>query len=363
MKPGQEASDRPDIVARVFDEKRKHLIETIVKKKLFGEIIAHVEVIEYQKRGLPHIHFIGTLNRFYKLNTAEKVNNYISAEIPDPNVYSKLHDIVMKQMIHGPCGERCKINGKCSKRFPKGFHDETTIDDNNYPTYRRRNTGLSYERSPGHSVDNRDVVPYSPILLLIYDCHINVEVVLSVKSVKYLYKYLHKGHDSAAITVERPIAENTDQNNIINHDEIKDFIESRYVGPVEGYWRITSKKMKDKSHAVIRLPVHLPNEQTICLESNTDNNIEDALTSATNQVTMLLDYFELNQRDEEAKQYTYINIPRHYVFKKTKTDGITTSRWERRKSRFNIIGRMYSISPSQSELFHLRILLLHRKGA
>lgn len=29
----------------------------------------------------------------------------------------------------------------------------------------------------------------------------------------------------------------------------------------------------------------------------------------------------------------------------------------------NVIGRMYSISPNQTELFHLRLLLIHRKGA
>jgi len=37
---------------------------------------------------------------------------------------------------------------------------------------------------------------------------------------------------------------------------------------------------------------------------------------------MLLDYFELNARDEEAKQYLYSDIPSHYVFKKVTIKGM-----------------------------------------
>ena len=38
-------------------------------------------------------------------------------------------------------------------------------------------------------------------LTLMFNCHINVEVVSSIESVKYLYKYIYKGHDAAAIIV------------------------------------------------------------------------------------------------------------------------------------------------------------------
>jgi len=80
---------------------------------------------------------------------------------------------------------------------------------------------------------------------------------------------------------------------------------------------------------------------------------------------MLLDYFELNARDEKAKQYLYSDIPSHYVFKKVTINSKTINRWEKRQRHFNFIGRMYSVSPfhCQIELFHLRIFLLHVKGA
>jgi hypothetical protein len=41
------------------------------------------------------------------------------------------------------------------------------------------------------------VVPYNPYLSLFFNCHINVEVCTSVAAVKYLYKYVYKGHDRA----------------------------------------------------------------------------------------------------------------------------------------------------------------------
>jgi hypothetical protein len=49
----------------------------------------------------------------------------------------------------------------------------------------------------GFVFDNRWVVPYNPYLTMWYQCHINVEVCSSITAVKYLYKYVYKGHDRA----------------------------------------------------------------------------------------------------------------------------------------------------------------------
>ncbi|XP_067214192.1 uncharacterized protein [Linepithema humile] len=256
--PGQQASDRPDICARVFNIKKNYLIDLIVKQKFFGEVAAFVYVIEFQKRGLPHVHMLITLKYNFKITTPQIVDKYISAEIPDPSDNRILHDIVMKHMIHGPCGDWCLVDGKCSKHYPKSYFEETKMDEDAYPYYCRRNNGKNFKRPGGYIVDNRYVVPYCPTLSIIFNCHINVEVVSSIKSVKYLYKYIYKGHDVAAITIE-PITENV----IIDHDEIiskHNYIETRYVGPVEACWRILGKKLQDKSHTIMRLPVHLPNE-------------------------------------------------------------------------------------------------------
>lgn len=56
----------------------------------------------------------------------------------------------------------------------------------------------------GVKLYNDMVVPYNPMLLLKYNCHINVEVVSTVKSIKYLYKYILKGGTRAAMQLRKP---------------------------------------------------------------------------------------------------------------------------------------------------------------
>ncbi|KAF8801157.1 hypothetical protein BYT27DRAFT_7047348, partial [Phlegmacium glaucopus] len=53
----QKASDHPDIVACVFEEKKKALVKDI-DDGAFGKVLAMVYTIEFQKRGLPHMHLL-----------------------------------------------------------------------------------------------------------------------------------------------------------------------------------------------------------------------------------------------------------------------------------------------------------------
>ena len=354
--PGQIASDRPDLCTRVFDIKKDCLLDLIEKKEIFGDVLAHVHVIEFQKRGLPHAHMLVTLKQNSKITTPEIVDRYISAEIPDPVENPNLHKFVMKHMIHGPCGNWCIKDGVCSKRYPRCYQNETIINADGYPTYRRRDNKKIYERPGCYTVDNRHVVPYCPLLLSYFDCHINVEVVSSIKSVKYLYKYVYKGNDMAAVTISQIV----DGKTVIVHDEIKQYIETRYVSPIEACWRIFCKRLQKKSHTISRLAVHLPNQHNVVI--NMDSN-DDNLINRLNTDTHLTAYFNLNSRDENAKKYLYAEIPLHYVLEKIKVDGRQIKQWKKRKSQFKVIGRMYSVSPTNTELYNLRLLLLVVKGA
>ena len=60
-------------------------------------------------------------------------------------------------------------------------------------------------RIRGADLDNRWVVPYNPSLLMRYNCHINVEACSSIKAVKYLFKYIYKGHDRTSFATEQDI--------------------------------------------------------------------------------------------------------------------------------------------------------------
>jgi hypothetical protein len=55
-------------------------------------------------------------------------------------------------MIHGPCGELnrnsvCMEGNKCTKHFTKKFNSETTIDEEGFPIYRRRDDGRLSRRA------------------------------------------------------------------------------------------------------------------------------------------------------------------------------------------------------------------------
>ncbi len=54
--PGQSASDRPDLCDRVFHEKVGIALQMIRDGRLYGKMVSILDVIEFQKRGLPHIH-------------------------------------------------------------------------------------------------------------------------------------------------------------------------------------------------------------------------------------------------------------------------------------------------------------------
>jgi len=60
--PGQQPSDRPDLIVRVFNAKLNEIIEEITKKQIFGQVTYYFYTIEFQKRGLPHAHLLVCLN-------------------------------------------------------------------------------------------------------------------------------------------------------------------------------------------------------------------------------------------------------------------------------------------------------------
>ncbi len=90
-----------------------------------------------------------------------------------------------------------------------------------------------------------------------YHAHINVEICLSISIIKYLYKYVYKGLDRAIVVVERQVDTLGQENNAQavvangewqNLDEIKTYLEGRYVSASEASWRMTGHCL---SHALL----------------------------------------------------------------------------------------------------------------
>ncbi len=142
-------------------------------------------------------------------------------------------------MIHGPCGiinnpnSPCMDGGVCTISFPKEFKESTLLNSAGYSTYRRKNDGKTYVVR-NHKVDNTWVVPYNPYLCLKYDAHINLEFCASITSVKYIFKYVYKGHDCANIQLRT----GEQEGEAIHWDEIRSYVDTRYVSAPEACWRI-----------------------------------------------------------------------------------------------------------------------------
>ena len=169
-----------------------------------------------------------------KIRDADDIDEIVSAEIPDKEKFPRLYKTVTNHMLHGPCGAHnmhcpCMVEdpktGKslCSKKFPKEFRKETSMGEDSYALYKRRDNGSTFETKKGVIMDNRWVVPYNPYLCLLFDAHINVEICATVKSVKYLYKYCYKGPDRARMMIT------VNGNDEIVHDEVKHYVALRYL--------------------------------------------------------------------------------------------------------------------------------------
>jgi len=296
---GQTARDRPELVSRVFKLKLNELLDDLIKKKVCGRTVAHIYVIEYQKRGLPHAHILIIL-------------------APE------------------------------DKRYPKTFCDETLSEVDGYPIYRRWDDGVKVYKN-GHIFTNAHVVPHNPYLSAKYNCHINVEIATTITVVKYLFKYVYKGHDRASITM-------------VNHqgsdpvDEISEFQDTRYVSAAECSWRIFGFRMHQHSPSVTRLQLHLPHMQTVRFDPETETAIDIVEREDVHKTTLTAFSNTCRTQPELTRDLLYPDFPTKFTWDpKSKT-------WNLRKNKHMTIGRVTFCPPSAGERYYIRMLLYTVKG-
>ncbi|KAL5537485.1 hypothetical protein UlMin_042343 [Ulmus minor] len=243
LQPHEEPQNRPDLVTRIFRAKLEELKDELFKKQVFGPIAAYVYVIEFQKRGLPHAHFLIILKPNSKIIALEDFDRIVSFEPPNINKNIHLHSTVVKHMIHGPCGDMNPTN-VCMKRNGK------------------------------------------------------------FKAVKYLYKYIYKGHDRITFYI------NTD-NDTNNVDEIENFQLARWISPPEAMWRIYGFTLNEMHPLVITLQLHLEDKQLITFRKS--ENVENVINNDFSSRSMLIEYFRMNKTDKKARCLLYKQFLEHFV--------------------------------------------------
>ncbi|GFW35042.1 ATP-dependent DNA helicase [Trichonephila clavipes] len=202
-------------------------------------------------------------------------------------------------------------------------------------------------------VDNRWIVPYSPLLSKTFKAHINVEYCNSVKSIKYICKYVNKGSDMAVFGVGNVAAP---------LDEINQYQLGRYISSNEAVWRILSFPIHERHPTVIHLAVHLENGQRVYFTA--DNVRARALVPPA---TTLIAFYSLCQDDLFAKTLLYSEVPKFYTW------NASTKKFQRRKRgkaveghtnlySSDALGRLYTVHPNNTECFYLRLLLINIRG-
>ncbi|KAJ1689867.1 hypothetical protein LUZ63_014022 [Rhynchospora breviuscula] len=361
--PGQHASDRPDLVSRVFKMKLNEMIRDFKDSEFFGPISGLIYSVEFQKRGLPHVHIIIWLRDRASLCDPVSINRFISAELPNPVFDPDGYSVVSKFMVHGPCGTArpnspCMQDGKCSKRFPKPFRDSTIISDDGFVLYRRRDTYTTVLKN-GVCLDNKYVVPYNLNLLLKYQAHINVERCHRTDMIKYLFKYICKGRDRAMVSIFRnsrqaqPDQQNQgSQETVI--DEVLDYLDCRYLAAPEAIWRLFQYNIHYSHPTIERLPIHLPFENNVVFRDS--QPLSEVAMNPASRRTRLTAWFDLNVSDPAARLLTYPEVTRYYTWhEKEKV-------WKFRQAGYRL-ARMHFVQPTAGDLYYVRMLLNSTRGA
>ncbi|CAN6894159.1 unnamed protein product [Brassica oleracea] len=270
-------------------------------------------------------------------------------------------------MIHGPCGllnpkSPCMENNVCTKKYPRPYNDNTSIDKSGYVLYRRRRNDDASTLKAGAVLDNTFVVPHNIKLLKKYEGHINVEWCNRTSAVKYLFKYITKGVDRATAVIEKGNTGTTsyatgsggsEEKVVRQRNEIQDYIEARYLSACESMWRTFAFHIHKRKPSVEKLIIHLEGEHNITVKST--DNLGRVIRKPGIEKTMFTEWMVLCRRSEFARTLTYVQIPEYFVWNNS------AKVWTERKKRKSI-GRVVAVHPSAGDRYYLRVLINKIKG-
>ncbi|XP_016507130.2 uncharacterized protein LOC107824838 [Nicotiana tabacum] len=176
----------------------------------------------------------------------------------------------------------------------------------------------------------------------------NVEVCSDIKVVKYIYKYICKGHDKIAFHIH-------DNDTDTDIDEIKEYQSARWVSPPEVAWRLFSFPISEMTPTVFHLQLHLEGQQFVSFKSI--ENIDRIFSNPMIRKTMLTEFFVMNRTDKDAMQMLllYKEFSEYFVWSPKE------KMWTRRKQR-TVIGRVVTCHPKKGERYYLRLLLMNVRG-
>ncbi|GBP62999.1 ATP-dependent DNA helicase PIF1 [Eumeta japonica] len=316
--------DRRDIVLRSHDDRLQRICEThrsydalqyslIYFHGLFSQFIVdmyakieterliYIRTNQTRLRAEDYVHLRDAMQQDNNVENVGRLVILPSSFIGGPRyMHERTQDAFCYVQILPVCKKVIAL------KISSSSSEQTISGENGYPLYRRKSpqhggfTAKIRLRGQEIDLDNRWVMPYSPVLSRTFQAHINVEVCNSVQSIKYICKYVNKGSDQATVGFT---------NN--NNDEVTRFQSGRYISSSEAVWRILSFPIHERHPPVIHLDIHLEGGQRIYFNPE---NVTERLESPRR--TTLLAFFNLCETDAFAKTLLYHEVPSFYTYNK-----------------------------------------------
>ena len=91
-------------------------------------------------------------------------------------------------------------------------------------------------------------------------------------------------------------------------------MDSRYVSAHEGVWRLLHYSMHEEFTNIVRLQVHLPNQQTVVWNEDTAIDLQTVVEQKGSKDTTPTGYFKANIKYPEARDLLYQDFPSKLVW-------------------------------------------------
>lgn len=139
---------------------------------------------------------------------SDQIDDIICAKIPDPETDANLHDVVITNMIHGPCGtinpqSSCMVDNKSTKRYRRCL-STGSVDHHRLRSSEDGDRKITVKVKGNYLVvDNFWIVPYSPLLSKTSRLVVTWSIAVVVLE-RHNYKFVTKESNMAAFGLQVP---------------------------------------------------------------------------------------------------------------------------------------------------------------
>lgn len=112
------------------------------------------------------------------------------------------------------------------------------------------------------------------------------------------------GDDGANIKISR-------EHNELNHDGIKTYLNSHYVRSLKAMARIFSVPLHGISHNIVRLAIHLPDNQTMYYVENQE--VQAIIIKRGQCITLTEHFAEIAKPSSTSRNIFYKDFPEQFV--------------------------------------------------